>query len=205
MTDAPIDAPTTRWPEAFHWWIDRVGSYLVFTKSQIRVGQVGTAGNDIAILGDLSGHHADLLVGSSGVVLVPRAKTLVNGREGESFLLRDGDKITMRGVEMLYRRPIAWSSTSRLEIVSGHRLPTSTDGIIILGETAVVGSRGDAVVRAPWTSALYFHRHQGGYAVRGPLGIRVDGRETDGHAPLQPDSCIEGDWGSFRWEPIQRT
>jgi hypothetical protein len=187
---------------AFHWWIDAVGSYLVFTKPSIRIGQAGFAENDVAILGDLSSHHADLLVGSSGAVLVARAPTSVNGAAGESFLLKDGDRIRMRSVEMIYRRPVAWSQTSRLELASRHRLPRSMDAIILLGETASVGPRSDAVVRTHWGATIRLNRYQGRYWVRGPEDLKVDGRPTGGNAPLNPDSRIEGPWGCFRWEPI---
>lgn len=199
---ARVDQPQAARPDAFHWWIDAVGSYLVFTKTQIRIGQAGVPGNDIAILGDLSGHHAELVVGSSGVVLMALGPTRVNGIEGESFLLRDGDRIRLRSVELTYLRPLAWTQTSRLEVTSGHRLPMSMDGVILLGETCTIGPRKEAVIRTNWPASLHLNRYQGRYWVRGPVELRIDGRATGGHGPLRPDSSIETPFGVFRWEPI---
>jgi len=196
-------ANDTSWPDSFHWWIDSVGSYLVFTKPRIRIGQAGSKENDVAILGDLSSHHADLVVSASGILLVPQAPTTVNGKPGDSFLLRDKDHIRMRGVELVYHRPSPWGMTSRLEIVSRHRLPMSMDGIILLGETCTIGPRPEAVIQTEWESAIYLNWYQGRYWVRGPEDLRVDGKATDGCAPLEPNSQIRGNWGSFRWEPIQ--
>lgn len=199
---ARVDEQPATWPESFHWWIDAVGSYLVFTKSNIRIGQAGVDGNDIAILGDLSGRHAELVIGSSGVVLLANGATKVNGIEGESFLLKDGDRIRMRSVELTYHRPLPWTQTSRLEVTSGHRLPMSMDGIILLGETCTLGPRREAVVQTNWPASLHLNRYQGRYWVRGPSELTIDGRATDGHGPLRPNSSIEGPWGVFRWEPI---
>ena len=191
------------WPDSFHWWIDSIGSYLVFTKPRIRIGQAGSKENDIAILGDLSSHHADLVASASGILLVPQAPTTVNGKPGDSFLLRDKDRIRLRGVELIYHRPSPWGMTSRLEIASKHRLPMSMDGIILLGETCSVGPRPDAVISTEWDFPIYFNWYQGKYWVRGPEDLMVDGKPTQGCAPLEPHSQIRGNWGSFRWEPIQ--
>jgi hypothetical protein len=199
MSDSP-----SAWPDAFHWWIDAVGSYLVYTRRQIRIGQAGVPGNDIAILGDLRSHHADLMIGSAGVVLVPKGETTVNGQGGESFLLHDGDRIRFRTVELTYRQPQAWSRTARLELTSRHRLATSMDGIILLGETAVIGPQTDAIIRTEWAKPLFVNWYQRRYWVRGEESLLVDGKPTGGCAPLEPNSRIEGSWGSFLWEPIQR-
>ncbi len=80
MSDSP-----SAWPDAFHWWIDAVGSYLVYTRRHIRIGQAGVPGNDIAILGDLRSHHADLMIGSAGVVLVPKGKRRSTAKGANPF------------------------------------------------------------------------------------------------------------------------
>lgn len=192
-----------RWPNAFHWWIDAVGSFLVYTKERIRIGQAGTPGNDIAILGDVRAHHADLMVGSTGTVLVPHGQAQVNGKGGDSFLLRHGDKIQLRTVELTYWQPQAWSRTARLELTSRHRLSTSMDGVILLGETAQLGPASDAIIRTNWAHPLFLNWYQRRYWVRSEEDLSVDGRPAEGCAGIEPNSRIEGPWGSFRWEPIQ--
>jgi hypothetical protein len=202
--DTVTASTTPGWPTAFHWWMDSVGSFLVLTKSTIRIGQAGVRENDVAILGDLSSHHADIRTSSSGVLLTAHAATEVNGKKGDSFLLKDGDRIRLRAVELVYRRPSPWSSTSRLELASRHRLPRSMDAIVLLGETASIGPRADAVIRTKWPESIYLNWYQGRYWVRGPESLLVDGQPSHGCAALSPDSRIEGSWGTFRWEVVQR-
>ena len=202
---AEVSAPTGPWPDRLHWWIDSVGSYLVCTRPTVHIGQAGDRSNDVTILGDLSARHADLLVGPTGVVLVARSETKVNGVAGESFLLKDGDRIAMRSVELIYLRPNPLSTTSVLKIASRHRLPMSMDGIVLLGETATVGPGTGAIVRTPWDRPLHLNWFQNSYWVKGPAGLRIDGRDVEGgYGKLRPDSRIDGDWGSFRWEIASR-
>ncbi|MBY0587605.1 hypothetical protein K2X85_10530 [bacterium] len=193
----------SNWPQAFYWWIDAVGSYLVYTQSQIRIGQAGGTSNDISILGDLRAHHADLMIGSAGTVLIPRGEATVNGQTGESFLLHHGDIIRLRRVELTYFQPQPWSRTARLVVSSRHRLDHSVDGIILLGETAVLGPKKDAIIRTEWEHPLFLNWYQNRYWIRGPEELLVDQKRTGGCAGLEPNSQIEGSWGSFRWEPIQ--
>lgn len=192
------------WPGAFHWWIDSVGGYLTFTKPVIRIGQAGCDDNDVGILADISGRHAELRRGKSGLILLAFGETSVNGTPGSGFLLKDGDKIRMRSVEMTYAQPLPWSTTARLRITSRHRLPLSLDGIVLLGETCIVGPRPDAHVHAPWDSSIFIHWNRDRYWVRGPEALKIDGQTHAGWGPLGPASEVEGFWGSFRWEPADR-
>jgi hypothetical protein len=193
------------WPGTFHWWIDSVGGYLTFTKPVIRIGQAGCDDNDVGILADISGRHAELRRGKTGPILLAFGDTTVNGAEGSGFLLRDGDRIRMRSVELIYHQPLAWSSTSRLEIVSRHRLPLALDGIVMLGDTCIVGPRRDAHLPAPtWESSIFINWHKDRYWVRGPEALKIDGKEYTGWGPLSPTSEVEGFWGTFRWEPASK-
>lgn len=192
------------WPGTFHWWIDAVGGYLVFTKPEVRIGQCGESGNDVGLLADISGRHAELRRSPSGLLLLSFGDTTVNGREGSGFLLHDGDKIRMRSVEMTYHQPLPWSSTARLEITSRHRLPLSVDGILLLGETCIVGPRRDAHVPAPWDASVFVNWHNGRYWIRSPGDLKIDGQDYPGWGPLEPTSEVQGFWGTFRWEPADK-
>ena len=192
------------WPETFHWWIDEVGGYLALTKPKIRIGQAGSGQNDIEILADISAHHADLRIDESGTLLLPYSETSVNGKVGKGFLLRDGDRIKLRTVEIVYHKPISWSKTARLELASRHRLPLSLDGVVLLGETCVLGPRRDAHIRAPWEQNVFVNWYQNRFWIRGPGDLSVDGQHFSGQGPLNPTSQVEGPWGAFRWEPVYR-
>ena len=193
--------PDQAWPESFYWWMDFVGSFLTFTKPQVRIGQAGRPGNDIAIMGDISGQHADLIRGDSGVMLVAHSETTVNGKSGDNFLLHNGDRIKMRTVEMLYHQPVPWCSTARLQLISKHRLPLAMDAILLLGSTCVVGPRTDAHIRTNAQGSLIISWYQGRPWVRGPGSLKIDGKDYEGVGPLTPTSEVRSPWGFFRWEP----
>lgn len=192
-----------RWPASLHWWIDAVGGFLVLTKKQIRIGNAGDERNDVAILANLSALHAELRQGESGTVLIAHAKTKINDVASDAALLRDGDRIRLRDVELTYHQPTPWSLTARFELTSHHRLPLALDGIVLLGETCVLGSGRDAHIRTQWGKSVFLNWYRDTYWVRGPGNIKIDGRTYENCGPLTPTSQVEGPWGSFRWEPVE--
>jgi hypothetical protein len=191
------------WPDSLHWWIDSVGGYLVLTKDVIRIGQAGSRGVDLPLLADISANHAEIRRGDAGIILVPNAETTVNGKSASGFVLHHGDRVKMRSVEMVFHQPIRWSSTVRLEFPGRRRLPLSLDGVLLLGETCVLGDRRDAHVRTPWTKPVVINRYRDRYWIRTSDELRIDGQRYDGYGPLAPSSHVHGSWGSFRWEPAE--
>lgn len=197
----PTAANKVVWPASFHWWIDSVGGFLTFTKPIVKIGQIGEEDNDIAIMGDLSRHHAELRRSDNGVLLIAHADTTVNGVKANTFLLKHGDKIKMRSVEFAVHQPIPACSTIKLTLTSRHRMPLALDGVILLGETCVLGPRPDAHVRTPWQDSLFVNWSKDRFWLRGPGTLKIDGKEYRDYGPLEPTSNVIGKWGAFRWEP----
>lgn len=198
------------WPRASHWWIDAVGGYLALRGSvttrpadrrPVRIGQAGHD-NDVRILGDLSACHAELVQSPSGTILRALGPTQVNGKAGMEFLLRDQDRIRLRSVELLYRRPVPWTTTARLEIASPHRLQWAIDGILLLGDLCVLGPGRDAHIRTAWPNPVYLSWHHDRYWIRAEGHMEIDGTPCEGCGPLSPASQVNGSWGSFRFEPL---
>jgi hypothetical protein len=188
-------------PDAFLWWIDAVGGYLTLTKERVQIGNAGNRRNDIAIMGDLSSQHAELLSEAQGTVLIAHAETTVNDKPGSSFVLKNGDRVRLRAVEMTFHQPLAWSRTARLEISSRHRLPLSLDGVVLLGETCILGSRREAHIPAPCDGPVCVTWHRDQYWLRGPGDLAIDDKVYPGWGPLSGSSRAAGSWGAFRWEP----
>ena len=188
-------------PDAFHWWIDAVGGYLTFTRDRVQIGNIGNPRNDVAIMGDLSSQHVELLREAQGWVLIAHSETAVNGRTGSSFLLKDGDTITMRSVEWVFRQPLPWSRTARLEITSPHRLPMGMDGVLLLSDTCVLSDGKGAHIQTPWETPVAITWHRGQYWLRGPGDLLIDGKMHQGWGPLGESSLVRASWGSFRFEP----
>lgn len=189
------------WPACFHWWIDAVGGFLTFTKPVVRIGQIGDDANDVAIMGDLSRNHAELRRADHGVLLIAHSETTVNDIKANTFLLKNGDKIRMRSVEFVVHQPVPASSTIRLTLTSRHRMPLSMDGVLLLGETCVLGPRPDAHVRTTWQDSLFVNWSRDRYWLRGSGKLKIDGKEYNDYGPLEPTSEVSGKWGAFRWEP----
>ena len=188
-------------PDTFHWWIDEVGGFLVFTRDRIQIGHIANQRNDIGILGDLSSFHAELLREAQGTVLIAHRETEVNGVPGSSFLLKDKDRIKMRSVEMKYHQPIAWSRTARLEITSRqHRLPLALDGVLLLADTCMLSNRKDAHVEVPWETPVSLTWYRNQYWLRGHGALEIDGQSYPGWGPLGAGAMVKADWGRFRWE-----
>ena len=212
-----------KWPEAMHWWIDRVGGFLTFCKPSVRIGQAGQDDNDVGVLGDLSACHAEIHRGGGGFYLRPLAETKVNDRTvggddsgdpvtgegkescemppGPRVALRHGDVITLRTVQWRFHQPAPWQTTALLKLVSRHRLPLALDGVLLLGDFCVLGPRSDAHIRTPWQTPVFLTRHQRQYWAKTDGPLRVNGVNVDGLAPLTKQAEVEGDFGSFRWEP----
>lgn len=191
------------WPGANNWWIDAVGGFLTFTQPRIQIGQAGGEGVDLPILADLSANHAELLRGRTGLVLLPRGDCTVNGAKGTGFVLKDKDRIRLRKVELLYHQPLGFCSTARLEITSGHRLPIAMNGIVLLGETCVVGPRRDAHIPTTWSECVFLTWYREQYWIRCQGPVTIDGVAYPGWGPLVPESQVRGSWGRFHWEPAR--
>ncbi|MGL4461534.1 MAG: FHA domain-containing protein [Planctomycetia bacterium] len=195
-------APPAAWPAAWYWWIDAVGGFLVLRRPVVRIGHAGDPANDLPLMADLSAHHAELWTDALGTRLRAVASVKVNGRAVEEKLLKDQDRITLRGVELQYHRPCPWSGTGRLELKSAHRLPLSLDGVILLGETCLAGRGTESHIRAGWDGRVAVHWYQDRYWLRAPGPLEIDGKTYADHGPLTPNADAAGPWGRFRWEPL---
>lgn len=190
------------WPETFCWWIDTVGGFLVVPKPRLTVGQALRVDVDVGLFADISGKHATLERGETGLNLHAHAPTKVNANEvSERGRLQSGDRFLMRAVEMRLWQPQPWSLTARLELLSRHRLPKGVDAVIWLSETCTIGPRADAHIRTAWDFTLYVSRYQDRYWVRADDALVMAGRACREWGPLLPDACLNGPWGCFRWEP----
>jgi hypothetical protein len=186
-------------------WVDAVGGYLVCFDDQLLLGRDGPGSRaDIPLLGDLSRNHADIIRTGEGYVLRARQPTFINGRAAESAALRSGDVVRLgSSVELEFRQPSPVSSTARLELLSRHRLPLSVGGVILMGETCIMGRSAQAHITAPDLDRPVVLFRQGATLwckADGPF--EVDGRPCEGRAPLTLGSSVRGENFSFSLEPL---
>lgn len=188
-------------PRSFYWWIDGVAGFLAFTGRLVTIGQTGAGQADVEVFADIAPVHLELRPGRSGVLFKAQAETRLNGEVKEAGVLHDGDEIALGSLRLQFKQPVPWSTTSLLTMTSSHRFDRSVDGILLLGESCVLGRRQPAHVRTPWDPPVVVHWTRNQYWVRTPGTMVVNGQSQSAAAPLPRDALVEGDWGSFRWEP----
>ena len=102
-----------------------------------------------------------------------------------------------------FRQPSPVSATARLNVVSRHRLPLPVDGVILMGDTCIIGPSPHAHVRAPGLPGpVVLYRQGDDLWCRAPGAFEVDGRPCQARAPLAPRSSVQGEAFSFSLEPL---
>jgi hypothetical protein len=172
-------------------WVDRVGGYLLLLADRVTVGQATPDSNvDIPILGDLSRRHAIVRRCNETYILEPLAAATLNGFHLTSPTpLSDGDEIGLGlRVRLRFRQPTPLSNTARLELISQHHLQPSVDGVLLFGETCLLGPLAQHHVVCPgWEQPIVLSRDE-------RLGFRFRARER-----VEIDGVLAADSGIISW------
>ncbi len=191
--------------ERFLLWVDGVGGYLVCLDHRVTLGQA-TAENrvDVPLVADVSRRHATLTRDPEGYVLEAARSARVNGSPAERALLQSGDRITLgESCQLQFRQPVPVSASARLDLVSGHRLPLSVDGILLMADTIVLGPGNHVHVPMPdLKQPVVLYRQKNGLGVRYAGDLSVDGQTCQGRGTLGPTSKVSGDDFSLTIEPV---
>jgi hypothetical protein len=192
----------------FFLWIDGVGGYLVCLGRRVTFGQAARdARTDVPLIADVSRLHATLTRDAEGYLLEAVRPVQVNGQPVTRALLQPGDRVTLGATcQFLFRLPVPGSTTAKLELVSGHRLPLSVDGILLMAETLVLGAGPQAHVTVPGLKQpVVLFRHKRGeceaLGVRHAGALRINGEVSTGRALLGPNATVSGDDLAFAIEP----
>src|SRR5207253_3304826 len=154
--------------QRFLLWVDGVGGFLVCLGNRGTLGQATPdAYVDIPLFADVSRVHAALNRDSEGYVLEATRSVQVNTRPTDKALLQSGDRITLGGsCQIQFRQPVPVSASARLDIVSGHRLPLTVDGVLLMADTLVLGPGTQVHVAMPdLKPPIVLYRHGGGLGV----------------------------------------
>jgi hypothetical protein len=184
-------------------WIDGVGGYLVCLGNRLTFGQaLPGARVDVPLVADVSRLHATLTRDAEGYVVEAVRPILVNGAAVMRALLQPGDRVTMgSSCQYLFRLPVPGSGTARLELVSGHRLPTSVDGVLLMAETLVMGGTAQSHVLIPdLKNPIVLFRHRDGLGLRAAGPMLVNGQKCNGRTMLPPEASVSGEEVSFAIE-----
>ncbi len=185
-------------------WVDGVGGYLVCLAPRITLGQAAAeALVDVPLVADVSRLHATLTRDAEGYVLEGVKGLQVNSQDVTRALLRQGDRVTLGpSCQFVFRQPVPVSTTARLDLVSGHRPPLAVDGVLLMGDSLVLGPGPQAHVVVPDLKApVVLFRHKDGLGVRSRGPLAVNGERCTDRAVLRPRSVVTGEDIAFAVEP----
>lgn len=193
-------------PKRFFLWVDGVGGYLVCLSPRVTFGQATADGPvDVPLFADVSRLHAEISRDGEGYVVESGKAVLVNGKEVTRSVLGPGDRVTLGATcQFLFNRPVPVSLTARLELTSGHRLPTAVEGVILMGNELILGAGPEAHVVLPGVAKpVLIYRSKDGLGVRvAGASFRVDDRPCTDRAPLPLPAAVTADAFSFAVEPV---
>lgn len=194
--------------ERFLLWVDGVGGYLVCLGERVTIGQAGCSSDvDIPIQADISRCHARLRRDGEGYLLEAFRPAWVDGRPVEHVAVIGSDSRIRLGqsVRLRVRRPHALSGTIRVDLESRHRIDPTSDGVILLADTCVLGPRRHAhVVCRDWSREVLLYRHEEELFCRLAGEFTVDGVPARERAAISTSSRVVGDDFAFSLEPLRR-
>ncbi len=196
------------WQKAdkFLLWVDAVGGYWVCLGDEVTLGQPVRPGTvDIPILGDLSSRHARIHRDGEGYLIEAIREVRVDGRPvGRMASLREGSRIRLgEVVKLIFRRPHALSATARLDFASRHRTQPSSDAVLLMADSCVMGPKPYShVVCRDWPNEVVLYRHEDHLYCRTAGPMEVDGTRCKDRSPIRRNSRVVGDRFSFSLEAI---
>jgi len=193
-------------PSRFWLWIDGVGGYLVCLGNRLTFGQaLPGAPVDVPLVADVSRLHATLTRDAEGYVLEAVRPIQVNGNTVNRSLLQSGDRFTLGATcQFVFRQPVPGSITARVDLTSGHRLPMSVDGVLLMAETLVMGPGPQAHILVPdLKKPVVLFRQREALGVRYPGEFTINGQPNDGRAILPPVANVSGQDIAFGIEPTR--
>jgi len=191
--------------QRFLLWIDGVGGYLVCLSNRVTLGQATPdAYVDIPLFADVSRMHAALTRDVEGYLLEATRPLLVNSRPADKVLLQHGDRLTLgNSCQLQFNQPVPVSASARLDLVSGHRLPLTVDGVLLMADTLVLGPDSQVHVSMPDLSQpIVLYRQKDGLGVRYGGNLSVDGQRCHERGLLRAASTVTGDDFAFAIEPV---
>jgi hypothetical protein len=193
-------------PQRFLLWVDGVGGYLVCLGGRVTLGQATPdAFVDVPLFAEVSRMHAALTRDAEGYLLEAVRAVRVNGKPAERTILRPNDRITLGPCcQVVFRQPSAVTTTARLDLVSGHRLPVAVDGILLMADALLLGPGPQMHVTVPdLKQPVVLFRHKDGLGVRYGGRLTVNGRPCDDRCLLGPSAVVAGDDFAFALEPAE--
>lgn len=199
-------APGSGLPKRFLLWVDGVGGYLVCLSSRVTFGQATADGPvDVPLFAEVSRTHAEVTRDGEGYVIESGRGIRVNGADTKRAVLSAGDRVTLgASCQFLLHKPVSVSSSLRLELTSGHRLPVAVDGVLLMGNELMLGRGPEVHIELPGLDApVLIYRSKDGLSVRVPdRRFTIDDRPCQDRAVLPLPAVVSCDAFTFALEPV---
>ncbi len=192
-------------------WVDGVGGFLTLLGERIIVGQPSAEGAvDLPIRADLSRRHCIIRREQEGYVLEPvqalcgrEIRVDAQPIEGPTRLA-DGNVIDLgQGVKIKFSQPHALSATARLDIVSHHKTQPTTDAVLLMSDTCILGPNPHCHVPCKaWQRDVVLYRRYDDLICRTQGPLEIDSQATDGPATIGRNARIEGEDFAIRLESL---
>lgn len=192
-------------PRRFLLWVDGVGGYLVCLANRVTFGQATADGPvDVPLFADVSRAHAEVTRDGEGYAIESGRQLRVNGTEAKRTVLSAGDRVTLgSNCQFLFHKPVAVSSSARLELTSGHRLPLAVDGVLLMGNELILGPGPDSHIELDVPAPVVIYRSRDGLGVRVPeLRFSIDDRPCSDRAALPLPGFVSCEAFAFTIEPV---
>ncbi len=193
-------------PKRFLLWVDGVGGYLVCLSNRVTFGQATADGPvDVPLFADVSRTHAEVTRDGEGYVIESGRGIRVNGAETKRAVLAAGDRVTLgASCQFVLHKPVAVSSSLRLELTSGHRLPVAVDGVLLMGNELMLGPGPEAHIELKGLEApVLIYRSKDGLTVRVPdRRFTIDDCSCHDRALLPLPGVVSCDAFTFAVEPV---
>jgi hypothetical protein len=189
----------------FLLWIDGVGGYLVCLGDRVSIGQATPEATvEVPLFADVSRLHATLTRDTEGYLLQAVRPLQVNGQPVEKALLQSGDRVTLGGsCQLQFQQPVPVSTSARLDLTSGHRLPLTLDAVLLMAETLILGPGSQVHISMPdLHKPVVLFRSKEGLGVRCPGSFSIDGQRCQDRGNLGPHATVTGEDFTFSIEPV---
>lgn len=187
-------------------WVDAVGGFLLCQAAEIRLGQaIPDNAVDVPLVADLSRHHATIRRDEEGYTIEPLRDVWLNEQRIRSTSwLSDGALVALgSGLKLRFRRPHPLSATARLDFVSHHRTQPSTQSILLMADTCLLGpGAANHVVCRHWPHDVVLFREHGLLRCKSDTPFEVDGHKYSRNATLKASSKVSGEQFTFGFEEI---
>jgi hypothetical protein len=158
----------------------------------------------VPLFADVSRTHAELTRDAEGYVFESGRCVRVNGAETKRAVLGPGDRVTLgTNCQFLFHKPVEVSSSARLEVTSGHRLPVAVDAVLLMGNELILGPEPDSHVPLKVDAPVLIYRSRDGLSVRVPDSrFTVDDRPCQDRAVLTLPCVVSCEAFTFAVEPV---